>query len=286
MDQVEKDLRDLWVARDRATWVAGTYINDDTEALAANGEEATSAYVTRKVHEAQRFAGLDLPADLARKFQLLRTAQTIPSPSDPKKGKELAEIETAMTGAYGKATFCPPKGSKLAAVLKKGETCLHLDDLEKVLSESRDPATLTEAWNGWHSTARNQRARYVKYVSIANEGARELGFDDVGALWRAGYDMPPAEFEADVERLWSQVKPLYDELHCYVRAKLRTRYGKDKIPDHGPIPTQYLGNMWAQGWGAISSTSVEPYQGGAVARRLEDAQGEEDRPEGDGRRSA
>ncbi|HMY19988.1 MAG TPA: M2 family metallopeptidase, partial [Polyangium sp.] len=78
--------------------------------------------------------------------------------------------------------------------------------------------------------------------------AKEMGFSDMGALWRAGYDMTPEEFEAEVERLWTQVKPLYDELHCYVRAKLRKEYGKDKIGDKAPIPAHLLGNMWAQDW--------------------------------------
>jgi peptidyl-dipeptidase A len=260
LDKVDADLRDLWTARDRAGWIAETYIMDDSEAVAARMEKETAQYVTRKVHEAQRFAGLKLPDDLARKLHLLRLAQTIPAPSDEAKAGELASIEAAMVGAYGKGQACPDKGSKLAPFLKKGETCLHLDELEKVLATSRDPATLAEAWNRWHETARPQRERYVKYVALANEGARELGFDDVGAMWRSGYDMTPAEFEADVERMWGQVKPLYDELHCYVRAKLRAKYGKDKVPEHGPIPSQLTGSMWAQSWEDIFDL-VEPYKG-------------------------
>ncbi|HEY2512442.1 MAG TPA: M2 family metallopeptidase [Polyangiaceae bacterium] len=259
--QVDKDLHELWPARDRAGWVSQTYITDDTEALAAAAEQATAAYVTRKVHEAQRYAGLTLPPDLARQMLLLRISQTIPTPSDAQKAKELTGLELAMTGAYGKGTYCPAKASKLTPFLKKGETCLHLDELEKVLATNHDPAVLTEAWNGWHGTARPQRERFVKYVGLANEGAKELGFDDVGAMWRSGYDMKPEEFSADVERLWTEVKPLYDELHCYVRAKLRAKYGK-LVPDHGPIPTELLGNMWAQSWENIYD-AVTPFKGEA-----------------------
>jgi peptidyl-dipeptidase A len=164
VDQVEARLRELWTARDRAGWIATTYITDDTEALAAAGEQATAEYVTRKVHEARRFDGLALPDDLARQMKLLRLSQIVPAPSDPKKSAELASIETAMNAYYGKATYCPPASSKLHPLLKKGESCMHLEQLEKVLSTSRDPSMLVEAWKGWHDTARSQRERFVKYV--------------------------------------------------------------------------------------------------------------------------
>ena len=84
----------------------------------------------------------------------------------------------------------------------------------------------------------------------------------------------PAEFENETERLWEQVKPLYDELHCYVRAQLAKKYGKDKVPAGKPIPAHLLGNMWAQEWGNIYPL-VEPYKGQAsldVDRRAQEAE--------------
>ncbi len=127
-----------------------------------------------------------------------------------------------------------------------------------MLATSRNFAELVEAWRGWHAIGAPLKAEYARSVELANEGARDIGFADVGALWRAGYDMPPADFEADVERLWSDVKPMYDELHCYVRGKLQAAYGKDAVPDHAPIPAQLLGNMWAQEWSNIYDLVV-PY---------------------------
>jgi peptidyl-dipeptidase A len=129
-----------------------------------------------------------------------------------------------------------------------------------VLATSRVLDELVEAWRGWHSIAAPMRNKYVRYVELANEGAREIGYEDVGGLWRSGYDMPPADFEADVERSWSQVKPLYEALHCFVRAKLQAKYGKDRVPAHAPIPAQLLGNMWAQEWNNIYDL-VAPYPG-------------------------
>jgi peptidyl-dipeptidase A len=95
------------------------------------------------------------------------------------------------------------------------------------------------------------RGDYARMVEIANEGARGLGFADVGELWRSKYDMSPDEFAALTDKLWAQVKPLYNQLHCYVRAKLNERYGDAVQPATGPIRADLLGNMWAQEWERI-----------------------------------
>jgi peptidyl-dipeptidase A len=262
---VEEQLRRLWRARDEAGWVSQNFITDDTEALAAAGEEATAAYVGEAIKRSRRFDAIRdrLPPEVARKLYLLLVSQTIPAPSDAQKRSELAAIESWMTSEYGKGQYCPPSDSSLVEYLKtetgkKRAACLHLDDLSRVLATSRKFDELVEAWRGWHSIAAPLGDKYTRYVDLANTGAREVGFDDVGALWRAGYDMPPADFAADVERLWSEVKPLYDQLHCYVRAKLQAKYGKDKVRDHAPIPAQLLGNMWAQEWNNVYDLVV-PY---------------------------
>ncbi|HJL40465.1 MAG TPA: M2 family metallopeptidase, partial [Myxococcales bacterium LLY-WYZ-16_1] len=102
------------------------------------------------------------------------------------------------------------------------------------------------------------RSLYAEFVALANEGARDIGFADLGELWRSGYDMPPEDFAKEVDRLWEEVSPLYEALHCYVRAKLVETHGKDLVDPKGKIPAQLLGNMWAQEWGNIYPL-VAPY---------------------------
>jgi peptidyl-dipeptidase A len=129
------------------------------------------------------------------------------------------------------------------------------------MAESRDEGRLRAAWTGWHAIAKPMRPDYVRYVRLANKGARELGFADTGALWRSKYDMPPDAFAKEVDRLWEQVRPLYESLHAYVRARLRERHGPAVVPERGPIPAHLLGNMWAQEWGNVYPL-VAPEQGG------------------------
>lgn len=266
VDEVDRELRRLWTARDRAGWVNQNFITGDTEALAAAAEEQTAAYMTKVIVESRKFSTAGLPEDVARKLHLLQVSQLVPAPSEAAAGSELAKLQTEMQGIYGKGKLCPEAGSRLGKYLvaKKpgGEKakCLTLDDLSSIMSKSRDAAELEEAWKGWHLIARPMKDKYARYIELANRGAKEIGFADTGALWRSAYDMTPQAFEADLARLWNEVKPLYDELHCYVRAKLAKKYGANVVPQGKPIPAHLLGNMWAQEWSNVYDV-VEPYPG-------------------------
>jgi peptidyl-dipeptidase A len=248
---VDAELRKVWTAQSRADWINQNFITDDTDRSSTVASDASMEVVTRLIEASTRFDGLALPADVARQIHLLRVSNSVISPSDAAKRAELAEITVKMNSDYGKAKYCPAR--------LKGQ-CLELPDLEKIMSKSRKYDELLDAWKGWHETAKPQRARYSRFVELANEGAREAGFADNGALWKSSYDATPAEFEAESERLWAAVKPFYDELHCYVRSKLQKEYGKDRVPDGKPIPAHLLGNMWAQEWEDLYDL-VEPVKG-------------------------
>src|SRR5262249_166359 len=143
----------------------------------------------------------------------------------------------SMEGVYGKGKYKPAGASE----------ALGLEELAKTMAKSRDPKELADVWKGWHAIAPPIKKVFVRYVALANKGARELGFADTGAMWGSKYDMPPDAFAKEVDRLWEQVKPLYVSLHAFVRWKLREKYGA-VVPEKGPIPAHLLGNMWAQTW--------------------------------------
>jgi peptidyl-dipeptidase A len=237
LDEAETKLLALTTDAGRASWVQSNFITDDTEILAAQANERQIAATVAYAKKATRFDGLKLPEELARKMKLLKLSLTLAAPSDPKESGELTRITAAMEGAYGKGKYCPPGKGK----------CLDLEDLTKIMAESRDAAELLDVWRGWHAIAPPLRKDFVRYVDLANKGARELGFADTGAMWRSKYDMPPDAFAKELDRLWEQVRPLYLSLHAYVRWKLREKYG-DAVPAQGPIPAHLLGNMWAQTW--------------------------------------
>lgn len=242
LNDAEKRLLDLNIKAGRAEWVKSTFVNDDTEALAAEANETLIGATTELAEASRRYENADLSPANKRKLKLLKLALTLPAPKDPAERAELTKIAASMEGDYGKGKYCPDGD--------KGK-CLSLTELEQIMGNSRDPEELKRAWAGWHQIAIPIRKDYVRFVELSNKGAREMGFKDTGAMWRSKYDMEPDEFAAEMERLWQQVKPLYDSLYTYTRRKLSEKYGSQVVALDKPIPAHLLGNMWAQGWANI-----------------------------------
>ncbi|PYX09901.1 MAG: peptidyl-dipeptidase [Acidobacteria bacterium] len=237
MNKAEARLADLNVKVNQATWVHDNFITEDTEALAADANDENTAATTELVEGAKRFESLKMPPELERKFKLLKLSLTAPAPKDPKLRRELTQIAASLESDYGKGKYC-----------RKPDDCLDITAIERMMGASRDPNELKDLWIGWHKVGAPMRQRYARFVELSNQGAREIGFKDTGAMWRSNYDMPPDAFSADLERLWQQVRPLYLSLHAYVRSKLAKKYGPQLVPTDGPIPAHLLGNPWAQEW--------------------------------------
>ena len=238
----ENRLLDLNLKYSKADWEKSTNITNETEERSANANKDLIAATTELAEQATKFEGLDLSADTQRKMKLLKLSLTLPAPKNPAEREELTKIAASMEGDYGKGKYCP-EGDKAK--------CLSLGEMEEIIGTSRDPEELKRIWLGWHQVSPPYRKDYVRFVELSNKGAKEMGFRDTGALWRSKYDMDAQEFAAEMERLWQQVKPLYDSLYIYTRRKLSEKYGKEIVAEDKPIPAHLLGNMWAQAWSNI-----------------------------------
>jgi peptidyl-dipeptidase A len=241
--EAEARLAAMNVDAQRASWVQSTYITYDTQILSAKENEKLINAGVELAKKAARYDKLELPFDTRRKLEIIKLSLTSPGPSDPAATAELARIGSELEATYGAGKYCPPG--------KSGDACLDINEITNIMRTSHKPDELLEAWRGWHTVSPPMRDEYTKFVQLMNQGARELGYPDVGAMWRSKYDMPPDAFAAEVDRLWGQVKPLYDSLHCYVRWNLTKKYGEKVVPPGQPIPAHLLGNIWAQEWGNI-----------------------------------
>ena len=239
VDSAEAQLDKANAFANRAQWVRANFITEDTQWLEAKANAEQNGLLARLAVEAAKFNGVAADPVTARKLKLLKLYAVAPAPNRPGAAEELAGLLTKLDSTYSTGKFA-----------YKGKT-ITLNDAEDVLAQSRDPAELKAAWEGWHDTARVMKPDYAKFAALSNEGARGLGFKDTGALWRSNYDMDPDAFAAETDRLWKQVEPFYRNLHCYVRARLSETYGEAVQPKTGPIRADLLGNMWAQQWGNI-----------------------------------
>jgi peptidyl-dipeptidase A len=231
----EKSLAKDYELVGKAYWVQANFVTDDTSAIAAKfGEDSTKKSVALALGTKQ-FNDLTLEYDTQRKLDILKSGLVIPAPADDAKTAELSKITTELDATYAKG--CTDKGE-----------CYVLGDLSKTLASSNDPDEMLQAWVNWRQVSPQMRPGYQRMVEIANEGSKQLGYPDTGALWRSKYDMPADAFAADMDRVWGQVKPLYNSLQCHVRAKLNEKYGDEVVALDQPIPAHLLGNMWAQSW--------------------------------------
>jgi peptidyl-dipeptidase A len=237
----EKTLFDFGIQSSQVNWVNATYITDDTDAMAARINAEGTELSVRLALEAAKFDKVPgLSFDTRRKLDLLRGGITLPAPTTPGAATELSTLVTKMSSSYGKG-----KGTLDGKPINGS-------DIEAAMGTERDPAKLKEMWVSWHdNVGAPMRQDYARTVEIANQGATELGYKDVGSMWRAGYDMSPEEFAKLTDKLWLEVEPLYKSLHTYVRWKLNEKYGDAVQSKTGPIRSDLLGNMWAQEWGNI-----------------------------------
>ncbi|MDQ0565408.1 peptidase M2 family protein [Erythrobacter citreus] len=257
---VENDMFDFSVEYGRVLWLNNTYIVHDSDQLAAKyGAEATEKSV-RYANEAAKYARVEgLDAEVARKLDILRNGIVMPAPVRDGAATELNEIATKLGSAYGKG-----KGTLNGEEINGSDIVAEMGNLD------RTPAELAEMWASWHdNVGAPMRGDYQRMIAIANEGSKELGFADLGAMWRSNYDMDPDQFAAETERMWQEVKPLYMALHTYVRGKLNAKYGAEVQPADGPIRADLLGNMWAQEWGNIYPL-VAPEGAGDIGYDLTD----------------
>jgi peptidyl-dipeptidase A len=240
LDAVAKEMVQLNLDGSQAEWIYSNFITEDTASLAAKANQKSTEAGVRFAMKAAEFDAVEVSDVQRRQLNILKQSLVLPAPQNTEKSAELAQIGAKLGSLYGKGTYTTKAGEKLS-----------LGDMTATMATSRNYDELLALWEGWREVSPPMKSLYTRQAELANEGANGLGYKDLGAMWRSNYDMPADDFAKELDRLWGQVKPLYDDLHCYVRSELGEEYGTDKVPQDKPIPAHLLGNMWAQSWGNI-----------------------------------
>ncbi len=223
-----------------ASWISSNFITYDSQKIIADYGTKSTLKSLKRSREAASFDGLDTSKENQRMLNILKSSFVMPPPLDEELASELSEITTSLEAMYGSGEYC-----------FDDEECYDLEAFESIIDNSRDPKELLRAWEGWHEIGKPMKPMYMRMVDIGNQGSVDLGYEGLSDLWFSKYDMPAEDFLDDTDRVWSEVKPLYDALHCHVRAKLNEHYGDEVISKTGPLPVHMLGNMWGQSWSNI-----------------------------------
>jgi len=223
-----------------ASWISSNFITYDSQKVIADYGTRYTLKSLERSREASAFDDVSTSAENRRMLNILKSSFVMPPPLNKELASELSSITTSLEAMYGSGEHCYEDGS-----------CYDLEDFESIIDNSRDPEELLKAWHGWHEISKPMKSMYMRMVDIGNQGSKDLGYQGLSDLWFSKYDMPADEFLNETDRVWEEVKPLYDALHCHVRAKLNEHYGNNLVPESGPLPVHLLGNMWGQSWSNI-----------------------------------
>ena len=227
-----------------ASWNYATNLTSRNKEFRTKASLVFSAFYKQMRLNASTFDVEKLKPDTKRQILFITSSAT---PKNEDVLRKVTELEASMEGIYSTGKVEDKASGKM----------LELDpDLYDILANSRDYDRLLFAWEGWRDAVGPKiRGLYKKFVELKNKGAEENGWEDIGAYWRSWYEVD--DLESMVEGFWTELKPLYQELHAYVRYKLSQNYAQ--MTSTGPIPAHLLGNMWAQSWVNIYDL-VEPYK--------------------------
>ena len=223
-----------------ASWISSNFITYDSQKVIADYSKRYTLKALETSRKASSFNELSTTSSNRRQLELLKGSFVMPPPFNDDLAGELSDISTKLEAMYGSGKHCYEDG-----------LCLALEAFENIIDSSRDSNELLKAWTGWHEIGKPMKPMYLRMVDIGNQGSQALGFDGLSDLWFSKYDMSAEEFLAETDRVWDEVKPLYEALHCHVRSKLNEEYGDDVVPIDGPLPVHVLGNMWGQSWSNI-----------------------------------
>ena len=223
-----------------ASWISSNFITFDSQKVIADYGTRYTLNSLEKARKASSFDNIKTSPENNRMLKILKSSFVMPPPLDESLASELSEITTSLEAMYGSGEYCYEDGH-----------CFDLEAFEAIIDNSRNPKQLLSAWRGWHEIGKPMKPMYLRMVEIGNKGSEDLGYEGLSDLWFSKYDMPADEFLNETDRVWDEVKPLYDALHCHVRAKLNDHYGDEVIPISGPLPVHMLGNMWGQSWSNI-----------------------------------
>ncbi len=237
------EYQELYYEANLAEWASNTHIveGDDTNAERTRAaSEAVAAFVgsTENIERIRGFlersdelTPLQIKQLEAMLYEAAEVPGTIPDIVAERIAAETEQVETL----YG-FTF-RLRGQEI--------TPNQIDDL---LRTSTDLDERLAVWEASKEIGPTLKPGLVRLRDLRNETVQALGYDNFFAYQVSEYGMTADEMLRMTYGLMEKLRPLYREIHTWVRHELADRYDAP-VPDL--IPAHWLPNRWAQDWGAL-----------------------------------
>uniref|UniRef100_A0A663M7K6 Angiotensin-converting enzyme n=1 Tax=Athene cunicularia TaxID=194338 RepID=A0A663M7K6_ATHCN len=258
LEEFNRRAEDISYENSLASWNYNTNITEETARKMNEAGAKWSTFYEEASRNASSFPLASIQDALTR-LQIQSLQDRGSSVLSQEKYSRLSTVLNTMSTIYSTGTVCKITDPSECLVLEPG--------LDTIMANSTDYHERLWAWEGWRAdVGRMMRPLYEEYVELKNEVAKLNSYSDYGDYWRANYEANyPEEYKysrdqlvEDVEKTFEQIKPLYQQLHAYVRHRLEQVYGPELISSTGCLPAHLLGDMWGRFWTNLYALTV-PY---------------------------
>ncbi|KAJ8252833.1 hypothetical protein GJAV_G00206100 [Gymnothorax javanicus] len=257
LQRFDEEASDLMYQYSLASWEYNTNITDENSDKLTQQGEIWAKYYSNVSQQSLAYPVREM-TDPIIKLQLIALQDKGAGALPQDKQDHLNKVMSDMSTLYSTATVCKPDNPSECHTLEPG--------LESVMANSKDYYERLHVWEGWRvEVGRKMRPLYEDYADLKNEAAKLNGFADYGDYWRGNYETRDEgkylytrdELREDAHRIYTEIMPLYKELHAYVRSKLQKVY-PGHIHSDGGLPAHLLGDMWGRFWTNLYPLSI-PY---------------------------
>ncbi len=127
------------------------------------------------------------------------------------------------------------------------------NDIDDMLKKETDINKRLVAWESSKEIGKSLKPGLVNLRDLRNKTVQALGYHDYFTYQVSDYGMKSDEMMQTMDRLMEELRPLYRELHTWMRYEMAKKYGVSTVPDY--LPAHWLPNRWGQDWS--SAVNVE-----------------------------
>ena len=238
----------LYMVASEAQWKSSTDVTDQHVGERIGSDSAMAAfsgstYVIETTRDLLSHKAELSDLTVRQLEKILLSASSYPGTAPELVAERVAQ-EAKQSAILDSFEFCDER---------RGEKCVKTltpNEIDNVLENSTDLARRKHVWEVSKQSGPALKPGLIELRRLRNDLAKEMGFDSFFALQVADYGMTVDEMTKLMEQFQTDLRPLYEQVHCWAKYKMAERY---RQPPPRLIPAHWIGNRWAQAWPGLTS---------------------------------